>query len=1186
MEPTSRVQEYVKGVRPLRIGDVSQWDYNKISDVVKRISQSPPAKRKGLQEINLNTAHTRDEDRSKAEALTMTGMGSKVVHSVGVSSMFPTTPMPQCSSQRSVIKIADDNSPEHAVSACNSASTSPVPSRNTVVQKETVPVSTIEDENDNDLSLLRVSKQPPSASNDSNTNYSTFTTDDNNLNQPPDQTSSSASLVEWYKQRLQKERSNWKTKHSELVASQDRLLAERLEVEEQLKDAERSQAKLKSTLDKVTSQVTNSDIISQQLAKTKLELEAAKRRQRELEQATQYDGTSLRRRCESAEGLCSELKSETTQLQERLTLSQEEVISKTTEIRSLQESNQTLRSIETDLHNQVEHLSLLLSDTTTQKGTLDRELQMVKLELQDAKFEVSHSDKRLSVLTKASDECQKEVLHLREAASEAATANCELTIENQHLQQRVSLLTDDLQRSTSMRTSDVSSLRGQLSNLESQYKELVANNETRISDIQRRHVNEVDQLQHRLQQKEQHYNDLMASKTDLLRSLDEERLARAEASVQIENLEHQLANARQDYDLRESRCNELARLLETEQTRHSETIAQLSKEQERCSDLMRLNTDISFNIEDEQLRHSQTAQKVDKLQSELRESNNRCSDAAFKLEDEVLRHSQTAESNKQLQKSLSEEKELNHQLKDMISKMKADLTEQIKENANLSFLIEDERSKQAQAANTTADIQGKLSELLASADIVKETHEQELSQFQRKAESLEQLLRDTENERGAAMSDLFASRESQAALENQLFDKNEELSTLRATASEAMKQKSDLEQRLKRVTDCNTNAQQALVELDKLTEMHLKERSLRRKYYNQLVELRGNMRVVCRIRPPTAETQIPFVSDDEVIELQSKSSSGKSRSFRFDDIISAEADQLAVFKSSAEDLIQSLLDGFNICIMAYGQTGSGKTYTMFGKDIVNEAGSATEGVIPRSLSKFWSSVEAANIQDVNVTLSVVEIYCGEVRDLLTDFADTTNSETAKYMMGSIVTHKVVNVTCLDDCMQLISSAYSNRAISSTNCNERSSRSHCLVTLNYSGVFSIRGKQVPVSSKMVLVDLGGSECVSKAGIAGKQVQECSHINKSLCALSDVLSALSHGRTHVPYRNSKLTHLLADCLGGDAKMLLFVNINTGSDQLGETLHSLSFGHKARQIPRGPVNRNIAKAVTLVSPQRSEC
>ena len=258
---------------------------------------------------------------------------------------------------------------------------------------------------------------------------------------------------------------------------------------------------------------------------------------------------------------------------------------------------------------------------------------------------------------------------------------------------------------------------------------------------------------------------------------------------------------------------------------------------------------------------------------------------------------------------------------------------------------------------------------------------------------------------------------------------------------------------------------------------------------------------------------------------------------------------------------------------------------MFGSDIINGADSSTEGVIPRSLAKFWTSVEASNIQQLEVSLSVVEIYCGDVRDLLSGSEEALNSDTAKYMMGSVVTHKVVNVSSLSDCMRLISVGYENRAMSSTQCNERSSRSHCLVTLNYSGVFAIRGKEVAVSSKMVLVDLGGSECVSKAGIAGKQIQECSHINKSLSALSDVLSALSHGRSHIPYRNSKLTHLLSDCLGGDAKMLLFVNINTGQDQVAETLHTLSFGHKARQIPRGPLARNTSRAVKLQSPQRCE-
>eukprot|EP01059_Diplonema_ambulator_P030101 TRINITY_DN50398_c0_g1_i1.p1 TRINITY_DN50398_c0_g1~~TRINITY_DN50398_c0_g1_i1.p1 ORF type:complete len:137 (+),score=9.47 TRINITY_DN50398_c0_g1_i1:2-412(+) len=130
------------------------------------------------------------------------------------------------------------------------------------------------------------------------------------------------------------------------------------------------------------------------------------------------------------------------------------------------------------------------------------------------------------------------------------------------------------------------------------------------------------------------------------------------------------------------------------------------------------------------------------------------------------------------------------------------------------------------------------------------------------------------------------------------------------------------------------------------------------------------------------------------------------------------------------------------------------------------------------------------------------------------------------------------------------------------------------------------KMGEISSRMVLADLGGSECVTTAGLSGIHVRECAHINKSLSALSDVLGALSSARAHVPYRNSKLTHILSDCLGGDAKMLLFVNINPAKTHSTETIHTLSFGHRARQIKRGPAARHFTSSERSPSPSRIDC
>ena len=384
--------------------------------------------------------------------------------------------------------------------------------------------------------------------------------------------------------------------------------------------------------------------------------------------------------------------------------------------------------------------------------------------------------------------------------------------------------------------------------------------------------------------------------------------------------------------------------------------------------------------------------------------------------------------------------------------------------------------------------------------------------------------------------------------------------------------------------------------IEGLADRYLAEKARRVRLYDQLVQAKGNIRVKCRLRPALTEQERADAADlaqgATASSLQVALKNGKKREFRFDGVLRGDATQEEAFEGSAGDLVQSVLDGYNVCIMAYGQTGSGKTHTMFGA-----GGAAAEGrgVIARSLERFFALREArvgggGGVEKVSVSVSMVEIYCGEVRDLLADLnapEGAASTRVKRYMMGSeTVVHNMVDAGSLEECLRLLEQGRSVRAASSTQCNEQSSRSHCLYTLHYSceevvgdgagrtGVATATAACNVVNSRMVLVDLGGSECVTKAGIDGQQVRECSHINKSLSALADVLTSLSAGRAHVPYRNSKLTHILADCLGGDAKMLLYVTANPMSSQTAETLHSLAFGHKARQVRRGEAKQHITQ------------
>ena len=337
-------------------------------------------------------------------------------------------------------------------------------------------------------------------------------------------------------------------------------------------------------------------------------------------------------------------------------------------------------------------------------------------------------------------------------------------------------------------------------------------------------------------------------------------------------------------------------------------------------------------------------------------------------------------------------------------------------------------------------------------------------------------------------------------------------------------------------------------------DRYFHERSERIKLHNTLVQLRGNIRVKARLR--AAPISSPLSLKNSGIQMALKN--GKAREFRFDGVIPSGCSQEDVFEENAADLVQSVVDGYNVCIMAYGQTGSGKTYTMFGEE------GSQEGVVPRAIRHFWEILSASSHTTQKVTVSMLEIYCGDIRDLLTANTTTTTS----YKMGSdTVTHSLIEASSAEECIGLVASGLAERSAAATLCNTHSSRSHCVYTLHYEGREEAEGKEVVVTSKMVLVDLGGSECVTKSGVEGQHMREAQAINKSLSALSDVLLALSAARPHIPYRNSKLTHLLAPCLGGDAKMLLFVTVSPEEICASETLHTLDFGHKARQIKRNP-------------------
>nr|GMD03568.1 kinesin-like protein KIN-14I [Ipomoea batatas] len=347
-----------------------------------------------------------------------------------------------------------------------------------------------------------------------------------------------------------------------------------------------------------------------------------------------------------------------------------------------------------------------------------------------------------------------------------------------------------------------------------------------------------------------------------------------------------------------------------------------------------------------------------------------------------------------------------------------------------------------------------------------------------------------------------------------------------------------------------------------------------RKLYNLVQDLKGSIRVYCRVRPFLPGQPSRFSTVDHVeegsITIISPSKNGKEgkKTFTFNRCFGSSAAQEEVF-ADTQPLIRSVLDGYNVCIFAYGQTGSGKTYTMSGPD---ELTKETEGVNYRALGDlFFISEQRKNMMAYEVSVQMIEIYNEQVRDLLaTDGLNKKLEIRNNSQKGlNVPDANIVPVSSTPDVINLMNLGQKNRAVGATAMNTRSSRSHSCLTVHVQGRDLTSGSIL--RGCLHLVDLAGSERADKTEAVGDRLKEAQHINKSLSALGDVISALGNKSSHVPYRNSKLTQLLQDSLGGQAKTLMFVHISPEADAIGETLSTLKFAERVSAVELGAARAN---------------
>ena len=325
------------------------------------------------------------------------------------------------------------------------------------------------------------------------------------------------------------------------------------------------------------------------------------------------------------------------------------------------------------------------------------------------------------------------------------------------------------------------------------------------------------------------------------------------------------------------------------------------------------------------------------------------------------------------------------------------------------------------------------------------------------------------------------------------------------------------------------------------------------------------------------------------VTVKEKQLTSSTKTFQFDKVFGPQSKQLDVYRAVVEPLITQVLQGYNCTVFAYGQTGTGKTFTMEGGDerddpSVSWEDDPTSGIIPRALAQLFDELKVQQEAEFTVRTSFLELYNEEIFDLLSAQDDTTKlrlfeDSTKK---GSVIVQGLeeVLVGSKSEVYKILERGSSKRKTAATLMNAHSSRSHTVFTTTvHMKESSAEGEEVLRIGKLNLVDLAGSENIGRSGAMDKRAREAGNINQSLLTLGRVITCLVDRAPHIPYRESKLTRLLQDSLGGRTKTSIIATISPAGINVEETLSTLDYAHRAKNIQNKPeVNQKMSKSAKL--------
>ncbi|KAL7557861.1 hypothetical protein ACA910_010912 [Epithemia clementina (nom. ined.)] len=740
----------------------------------------------------------------------------------------------------------------------------------------------------------------------------------------------------------------------------------------------------------------------------------------------------------------------------------------------------------------------------------------------------------------------------------------------------------------------------QIETLKQQLESAMHSNETRQSDYDAT-LQALEEAKAALQMQLQEANEAMQTKLDENRSLEKEKSSYAD---QIQKLQNELKESQTEH---EKHANEVRAEMETI-ARDNEHLEQENEKlnlaiQENEKKLMGLTDEmellrekVSFlensklpekdaelesalkDLRSEQLKVSDLDAKVSQFQEQLDTKENEIAKLKETHEIELCtlkqQNEESADAIEQLRIAQAEKEDKLKQMETEISGKEAQVQELNDRTAELDDAL-NETMVQLEESNAAS------AAMRASLDRMQADSKGEIEVSFKKVHELEQMLQE--------------ALEREAALKETKYSQLEKLASMESKLQEKTREHDKYKQFIAVSGDRERELHEQLMESDQV----------RRDLHARVMQLMGNIRVFVRVRPMSSDERaqeeealqgnqqsifkFPSISDRrttrgqkqdsvetldltkktiEVLEPKKDRGGLKERrarhQFHFDNVFQQNHNQCDVWEST-EPLVQSTVDGYNVTLFAYGQTGSGKTYTMLGEP-------GNEGIVTRSIKKLFSDKSkieklSNGKNHVEIKVEILEIYNENVYDLLSSSRKQEDRKSLKVSMvtntieGNLVEHTSTEA----ECMELLNLAQKRRCIKSTSSNAESSRSHLVFTIHF--VVSEGEAGVTRKGKLNICDLAGSERLSKSEthfVGGALLQETKNINKSLSALSNVIEQLQAGNKTVAYRDSKLTSLLCDSLGGgNSKTLAVVCCCPLSTHYHESLSSLRFAEKASKV-----------------------